>query len=327
VVARLLASREVRTLLVLALVLGLGAAKEPRLLSAESVSAMVLWLPILMALAIGQMFVIVSRGIDVSVGSALALSGLAAGMLFRSHPELPISLGVGVALLVGIGLGAVNGALVVAAKVPPIIATLGTLSIYRGLALWVSRGEQIDANHLPVELSRWSLEGPFRVGAIVVPWLLIAALGVAALAQVVMRHTLWGRSLYMIGGHPEAARMRGIAVSPSLFWAYLLCGACAGLGGMLYAAQFGFVNPGITGLGFELTVIAATVIGGCDVRGGVGSVPGVLLGCALLAAVNVTLSVLGIAADWQMLAYGAIIVLALLLDALAGRWVTRGVEA
>lgn len=323
---RHLTSRELRTLLILALVLGLGALKEPRLLSEESVSAMVLWLPILACLAIGQMFVIVSRGIDVSVGSAMALSALAAGMSFRAYPDLAVGWGVAVAVATGALLGAVNGILITGARVPPIITTLGTLSIYRGLTLWISGGEQIDANHLPIALSRWSVEGPVRIGEIVFPWLLVASLGVALLAQVTMRHTLWGRSLYMIGGNPDAARMRGIAVASSLFWAYLVCGTCAGLGGILYAAQFGFVNPGITGLGFELTVIAATVIGGCDVRGGVGSVAGVLLGCALLAAVNVTLAVLGIAADWQTLAYGAIIVLALVLDALAGRWVTRGAE-
>lgn len=317
--SKLVASREARTLVLILLVLLIGGLKEPRLLSPSSISSILLWIPLLTVMAVGQMLVIVSRGIDVSVGSVLGLAGMIVGMLFRAHPEMSVALGAVLSLGIGAVLGLVNGALISLAKIPPIITTLGTLSVYRGLVFIVSHGEQVDSNYIPTALTNWSMAGPLKLGPVTLPWLIVFALLVALLGHFFAYRTVLGRNLYAVGSHPEAAHLRGVPVRKTVFVAYVLCGALAGLAGVLYMSRYGFVNPATAGQGMELTVIAATVIGGCDVRGGSGTVLGVVLGCVLLGVVNVALAVLGVAADWQVLVYGAVILLALGFDALLSR--------
>ncbi len=315
----ILSSREARTFALIVLVFLLGVFKEPRLFSPSSISSILLWIPLLTVMAVGQMLVIVSRGIDVSVGSIVGFSGIVVGMLFRDHPGMNIWLGTLLSIGIGAGLGFVNGSLIAWAKIPPIITTLGTLSAYRGLTFIVSGAKQVDSSHIPTAITDWSMSGPLRIGGVTIPWMIVFVLIVAVLGHVYASRTTMGRNLYAIGSHPEAAHLRGVPVAKSVLFAYILCGALAGFAGALYMSRYGFVNPGTAGNGFELTVIAATVIGGCDVRGGSGSVLGVVLGCILLGVVNVGLSVLGIAADWQILVYGAVILLALGFDAFAGR--------
>lgn len=297
----------------------MGWLKEPRLLSASSISSILLWIPLLTIMAVGQMCVIVSRGIDVSVGSILGLSGILVGMLFKAHPETNIFVGAAAALAIGTGLGFLNGAMIAWVRVPPIIATLGTLSAYRGLTFLVSKGEQVDSNYIPTALTNWSMNGPFRIGGVTIPWLIVFALLAAVLGHLFAHRTTLGRNLYAIGSNPEAAHLRGVPVRRSVLFAYVVCGALAGFAGILYMSRYGFVNPASAGQGMELTVIAATVIGGCDVRGGSGNAFGVVLGCVLLGTVNVALAVLGVAADWQLLVYGTVILLALGFDAALGR--------
>jgi rhamnose transport system permease protein len=269
----------------------------------------------------GEMMVIITRGIDVSVGSTLALAGIIVGMIFRDFPGFNIYLGTLLAILIGLALGAINGALVAWAKIPPVITTLGTLSAYRGLTFIVSQGRQIDPNHVPRSLIRWSQVGPFGIN--LVPWVVVIALVVALLTFFFLRSAKTGRNVYAIGGNQDAAILRGIPVALTTFLVYAITGALAGLAGVLYASRFGFVNPGETGVGFELTVIAAVVIGGTNVFGGSGSVLGVFLGCLLLGTINVALSVLGIAATWQLAVYGFVILLAVVVDAIIQRELRR----
>jgi rhamnose transport system permease protein len=151
---------------------------------------------------------------------------------------------------------------------------------------------------------------------------LIAAF-VAVLAYLFLHFTKPGRNVYAIGGNPDAAQLRGIPVQITTFLVYTITGAMAGLAGILYASRFGFVNPGETGVGFELTVIAAVVIGGTNVFGGSGTVLGVALGCLLLGTINVALAVLGIAATWQLAVYGFVILLAVTVDAIIQRELRR----
>jgi rhamnose transport system permease protein len=310
-------NRELRALILLVVVFATAALKEPRLLEPTSISSILLWIPLLTVMAVGQMLVIISRGIDVSVGATLGFTGIAVGMIFRAHPDLNIYLAAGIALVIGALLGGINGVLVAWARVPPIIATLGTLSAYRGLTFLLSRGSQIDANDIPVALTNWSIHGPIpQVGGVTVPWILVFTLVVAIVGHLLATRTVVGRNLYAVGSNAEAARLHGIKVGSTLALAYVVCGALAGFAGMLYASRYGFVNPGTAGLGMELNVIAAVVIGGCDVRGGAGTVPGVVIGCVLLGVINVALAVIGIAADWQLLVYGAVIMVALCLDAI-----------
>ncbi len=312
-------TRETRALILLIVVFVAAAIKAPRILEPSSISSILLWIPLLTVMAVGQMLVIVSRGIDVSVGSTLGFAGIAVGMIFRSHPDLNIYLGAITALAIGAALGLVNGALVAWLRIPAIISTLGTLSAYRGLTFIFSRGEQIDSNNIPDAVQRWSIDGPVAIRGVTIPWILVFTILVVIAGHLFARRTVIGRNLYAVGSNAEAARIHGVRVNAVTILAYVICGALAGFAGILYASRYGFVNPGTAGVGMELNVIAATVIGGCDVRGGAGTVPGVVIGCVLLGVLNVALAVIGIAADWQLLVYGGVILLALGLDAIVGR--------
>jgi len=220
-------------------------------------------------------------------------------------------------------LGAINGGLIALAKVPPIIATLGTLSAYRGLVFIVSKGDQVDSNMIPDALTNWTLHGPIQIGGVTVSWLLVWAIVAAGLTAYMLRQTRTGRDIYSIGSNPDAARLRGIPVTRVTFLVYTICGAVAGLAGVLYASRYGFVNPATAGAGFELIVIAAVVIGGTNVFGGSGTVPGVILGCLLLGTINVALAVLGIDETWQKLVYGLVILIALMLDSGVQKWLGK----
>lgn len=309
-------------IIVFLLLIVIGATlAQPRFLTLFNLRSILLWVPLLTVVAMGEMMVIITRGIDVSVGSTLALAGIIVGMIFRDFPGFNIYLGTLLAILIGLALGAINGALIAWVKIPPVITTLGTLSAYRGLTFIVSKGRQIDPNHVPRSLIRWSQVGPFDIN--LVPWVVVIAIAVALLTYFFLRSSKVGRNIYAIGGNQEAAVLRGIPVAWTTFLVYTVTGGLAGLAGILYASRFGFVNPGETGVGFELTVIAAVVIGGTNVFGGSGSVLGVFLGCLLLGTINVALSVLGIAATWQLAVYGFVILLAVVVDAIIQRELRR----
>lgn len=324
---RLAAFREGGTLVLLLLVVIFAAIKEPRFLEAKSINSILLWMPLLAVVGMGQMLVIVTRGIDVSVGSIVGLAGISAGMLFRTNPDLNLFAGTLAGVGVGLILGAINGAAIAWTRVPPIIATLGTLSAYRGLVFIVSGGRQVDSNDIPQGLTRLSIYGPIRLGEVTIPWILVIALLISAATAWFVRRTRTGRDIFAVGSHPEAARLRGIPVTRTTFLVYSVTGALAGLAGVLYASRYGFVNPATAGQGMELSVIAAVVIGGTKVTGGSGTVLGVLLGCLLLGTINVALAVLGIAATWQLLVYGAVILIALLVEMAIQRAVVRWQEA
>jgi rhamnose transport system permease protein len=318
---RLARIREAAIVVLLGIIIAVVTAIEPRFLSTFNIRSILLWVPLLTVVAMGQMMVIIIRGIDVSVGSTLGFAGIVVGMLFRDHPTFNVYLGTLLGILIGTVLGAINGILIAWVKIPPVITTLGTLSAYRGFVFIVSGGRQIDPNHIPVELIRWSQRGPF--GSQLIPWVVIIALVVAVLMYLFLNYTKTGRNIYALGSNPEAARLRGIPVDLTTFIVYAITGAMAGLAGILYASRFGFVNPGQTGVGFELTVIAAVVLGGTNVFGGSGSVVGTVLGSLLLGTINVALAVLGIAETWQMAVYGIVILLTVIIDAIFQHQIRR----
>jgi len=320
-VARLRQLRELGTLLLLLLVVLGTAAIQPRYLTANSIRSILLWVPLLAVIGMGEMIVIIIRGIDVSVGSIVGLSGLVVGMMWRDIPGFPIIVTVLLAMLIGLILGAINGFLIARVKVPAVIVTLGALSSYRGLTFLITRGSQIDGNFIPKSLIRLSQTGPFGIRS--VPWVVFVVIAIGVLTWLLLRYTRLGRHIYALGSNPDAAHLRGVPVAGVTFFAYAFTGILCGLAGVLYASRFGFLNPGQTGVGLELTVIAAVVIGGVNVFGGSGSVWGVLLGCLLLGAINVSLAVLGIAGTWQLAVYGFVILLAVTSDALLQRRLQR----
>jgi len=321
VLDRLTQVRALRTLILLLIVVLGTTAIEPRYLNPNSIRSILLWVPLLAVIAMGEMMVIIIRGIDVSVGSIVGLAGMAVGLMFRDTPGFSIALGVVVSTLIGLALGALNGFLVAKAKVPAVIVTLGGLTAYRGATFLLSNGSQIDNNYIPKGLVRWSQVGPFGIRE--VPWVIFIILGIALLTWLILRYTRLGHHIYALGSNPDAARLRGVNVDRVTWFAYAFTGALAGFAGLLYASRFGFLNPGQTGVGLELTVIAAVVIGGVSVYGGSGSVPGVLLGCLLLGAINVALAVLGVAGTWQLAVYGVVILIAVTADSLLQRGLHR----
>lgn len=289
------------------------AIKEPRFLQPQSIESVLLWLPLILVAAMGQMFVVATGGIDISIGSILGFCGIVVGLLMKSAPDLSVPLLFVAGLGFGLALGIANAALVTWARVSPLIVTIGTLAAFRGLTFVVSKGDQIDASMVPEQVTSLANRG-LEIGGVTFSALLLVALAVSVMAAFVLNKTVFGRNVLAYGSNPSAARLRGISGNAVTFWVYALSGATAGLAGVMYAARFGFVNPLSAGQNFELTVIAAVAIGGTKLTGGSASVLGVFIGCLLLSCINVALAVLGIDANWQMLTYGLVILVAVAID-------------
>ncbi|RYE87904.1 MAG: ABC transporter permease [Hyphomicrobiales bacterium] len=263
-----------------------------------------------MIAAMGQMLVLVGRHVDLSMGSMLGLSAMITGMMFRDMPEIPWGFGFVVAIGVGAFLGLVNGTLVTVFKLPAIIVTLGTLNLYRGLTFIVSNARQVDRQFIPADLKGMSQTSPIFG----IPWIIFMAFTVAILTYWFAMHTKVGRQIFALGSNPVAAPLRGIKVTQVTLLVFTIAGALSGLAGIMYASRWGFVNPSNTGFGFEFQVIAAVVIGGVSINGGVGSVLGVVLGVLLMGCVAAALPLLGIPGTAQGAIYGAVILVALLID-------------
>jgi rhamnose transport system permease protein len=264
---------------------------------------------ILILLALGQMLVILTRGIDLSIAANLALSGMLVALFNRNYPGA----GVVPVLVLAIGSGAVlgllNGLLVWRLKLPPIVVTLGTMSVYRGLIYLLSGGTWVNDNQMsPAFLGFVRAE---LLGLTVLSWLAIVATAGAVFG---MRSTILGRNLYAAGGNPAAASYTGIDPGRMQCVAYTICGAIAGLCGYLWVARFAVAYTDIA-LGFELQVIAACLIGGVAIAGGVGTVAGVVLGCLFIGIIRNSLPLIGISPFWQMGINGLVIVIAAVLSA------------
>lgn len=302
-----------------ALVAILGAI-EPRILTGEAASILLLTVPLVLVGAAGQLLVIISRHVDISMGSILGLSAIVAGMAFRDLPGLPVAGGFAIGIGVGAAAGLVNALLVTRLGLHSIIVTLGTLNIFRGLAFIVADGRQVSAQELPEALL--ALGRPAALG---IPAITLLALLALALAHGVLRHTGLGRALFAVGSNPQAAHLRGVRVTSATSLAFALSGAAAGLAGVMYAARFGVVNASSAGVGYELTVIAAVIVGGASIAGGVGSAFGAGLGVLLVGVIEVALPMLGVARVWQDVLFGLIILAALAADRIVtGRLFARG---
>ncbi|GAA3870092.1 ABC transporter permease [Streptomyces sedi] len=298
--------------LVVALVLLVATTwlANSRFLSAQSVRDILLSTALTLLLACGMTMVVVGRGIDLSVASVLGLSAFGTATVLADHPGLPVPLAALVGVGIGAACGAVNGVVIAYGRVPALVATLGTLYVFRGLVYFLAGGSRISAGELP----RGFLDfGTARV--LGVPWLfLIAVAALLAVGEFLRRHRA-GRDLYAIGSHEEAARLAGIPIPSRLLLAYVVSGTLAGLGGVLYAARYGTVDAS-AGYGMELDIVAAVVVGGVAIFGGSGSVFGAALGALLLTVINNALPVLGVDPFWQRAVVGALIIAAIALDRL-----------
>jgi rhamnose transport system permease protein len=268
---------------------------------------------ILIILALGQAAVILTRSIDLSVAANLALTGMVVAMLNDQHPEIPLAALLILSAALGLALGAINGLLVWKLDIPPIVVTLGTLTIYRGMAFVISGGEWVNAHEMTPEF----LEISRRVvaGLPLLSWTAVAAI---LAAWLLFTRTGLGRAFYATGGNPTAAVYAGIDVGRTRFLAFCLSGTVAGVCGYLWVARYAVAYVDIAA-GFELDVVAACVIGGVSIAGGIGSVGGAVLGSLFLGLIKNALPVVGVSPFWQMAISGAIIIAAVAINARAER--------
>lgn len=256
-------------------------------------------------LSIGMCMVIITAGIDLSVGSVFALSGILACMAITKW-NLGVPAGILTGLVAGLALGYFNGFCVTVLKLPPMIATLGTMSIARGIAYTVTGGYPIGS--LP---DAFKFLGLGYIARIPTPIVLMVVL--AALASLFLHKTVAGRWIYAVGGNEEGARISGVRVNGGKCLVYSLSGFMAAVSGIAMAARLG-VGQSTSGIGYEMDAIAATVIGGASLSGGSGSILGAIIGAAIMGVLRNGLVLLDVSAYWQQTVIGAVIILAVTLD-------------
>jgi rhamnose transport system permease protein len=317
-VDRFFVVRELGILLALVLLIAGTTLANPRFLSAQSIKDLLLAATTLAIMAVGQAIVVITRNVDLSVGSIMGLSAFATGALFVSTPGMPIVGALLVGTLLGVVCGVINGALIVVARVPALVVTLGTLYVFRGIDYSWATGRQVNAADMPPSFLRMGSDAVLGI-----PYLALFAVVVVIVAGYYMRSFRSGREMYAIGSDPDAARLSGIPTGRRVFAAFVTSGALAGLAGVLYAARFGTLDA-VVGLGSELNVVAAVVVGGVAIFGGSGSVYGAALGAVLLSTIEKALPSLGINPFWRYALVGALILAAIGLDrALAVRVADR----
>ncbi len=268
---------------------------------------------ILIILALGQMTVILTKSIDLSVAANLAFTGMAVAMLDAAYPGLPLALLIVLAVVIGAALGAINGFLVWLLQIPPIVVTLGTLTIYRGMAFVLSGGSWVNAHQMTPDFL--NLPRLVVLGLPILSWVAIA---IVFLIWFVLTRTPFGRSTYAAGGNPTAAVYAGIDIGRARFLAFVVSGALAGLAGYLWVSRYAVAYVDIAA-GFELDSVAANVIGGVSIAGGIGTVVGTVLGALFLGVIKNALPVIGISPFAQMAISGIVIVLAVVFNARAER--------
>ncbi len=296
--------------IVLVLLIGLRA---PVFLTPESLIGVLTDTSFLIMLVLAQTTVILTRGIDLSVAANLALTGMVAALLSRAMPSLPLIAAMSLAMMLGAALGAINGLFIAGIGIPPIVVTLGTLSIYRGTIFLIAGGSWLTSK----DMSSAFLAFP-NMSFVGIPILIVISTLVILGFWAFLNHTRLGRALYAVGGNPVAARYCGIDLSNQQFLVYTLAGTVSGLCGYLWVSRYGIAYTDIA-QGYELTIIAACVIGGVSIAGGVGSVQGAVLGALFLGVVVNALPVINISPFWQMFISGAFILTAVVVNARSER--------
>ena len=306
----LLRFRELGIVLALVLVVGATTIDNPHFLSATNVQQILSGASIIALLAIGETIVIITRNVDLSIGSVLGLSAYATGQLYVHHPHVSLVVVFLLALAIGVACGVVNGLIVTVARVPSLVVTLGTLYIIRGIDGAWAGGNQVNASMLPNSFNK------IGYGTIAgVPYLAIIGIVAVAIATYAMRSFRTARDFYAIGSHPDAARLAGIPVGKRVFLAFVLSGGIAGLAGAVWLSYYASVDA-IAGVGYEFQVIAAVVVGGVAIFGGSGTVLGAALGALLLNTINSALVVVNVSSFWSQALAGALLLAAIAFDRL-----------
>lgn len=281
--------------------------------TAENIGDMLKETAVLAICATGMMCVMITGGIDLSIGAIMALGAMVAGTVLKYNQGLPNFVIVLIAIGVGLVCGIINGALVSGLHIIPIIATLGTMNIFRGITYLVANGSWIKQQEMGEKFLSLATGSVFGVNNLI---LIVIVVYIAA--AFFMTQTRTGRKIYAVGNSEENARVSGIKTQRTLVMAYAILGAVAGLGGILYVCKYG-VAQGETCVGYEMNVIAACVLGGVSVTGGTGRVPGVLLGAIMLGMLNNAMPLIHISAFWQDAIRGLIILLSIIANSLIRR--------
>ncbi|MBP0484946.1 ABC transporter permease [Sagittula salina] len=313
---RFLKSREAMLTGAILALLALIASRFPGFIAPGNLARVFTDTSPLLILALGQTVVILTRCIDLSVAANLALSGMVCAMLNAAWPGLPVPVILAVAVTLGAIMGMANGILVWKLQIPPIVVTLGTMTIYRGIIFLISDGAWVNAHEMSAAFTGFPRAS--LLGLPVLAWMgILATAGVA----LMIARTPLGRAFYAVGGNPHAAVYTGLSVGRTQFWAFTLSGALAGLTGYLWVARYAVAYVDIAA-GFELEVVAACVIGGISIAGGAGTILGTLLGALFLGIVKNALPVVDVSPFWQMAISGSAIIVAVTLNTRSAR--TKG---
>jgi ribose transport system permease protein len=290
---------------------------SPVFLSRINIENLLFSSTIVAVVAIGQAFVILVAGIDLSVGAVLALSSVL-GVVLATQYELPVVVAALLALGVGAGIGLLNGLAVTVLRLPALIATLAMMSVTRGVAYLISDGRNIaPVPDIYVDIQSLRIFG--------VPFVIIFTAFVALMAHVVLTRTRFGREIFATGGNPVAARLAGIKTNRVVLVAYIISGAAAALGGLMITARLE-AGAATAGFGYELIVISAVVIGGVSLFGGEGRITGVLLGVILLGLVQNAVNLLNVPPNYDYIVSGAVIAAAAALDVYRRSYVEAGLR-
>lgn len=305
-------SREL-TLAVVMIVLAIAVAgRTPNFLDPRNLQNVTKDAAIIAICAIGEALVILTRNVDLSVESTIGLVAYVVGDVLRTQ-HIPVAEAWLLGIALGLGLGIVNGIIVAGFRVPSIVATLGTLSVYRGLDFFVATGREVNLVDLPAGYTDVATQNVFGVPVFAI----VAALVVVGVAGM-LKYTVFGRQIYAVGSNAAAAAVLGIRSRLMVFAAFSICGLLAGVAGVLWGIDYGTIYA-TSGSGLALQVIAATVVGGVSIAGGSGTVVGAALGALFLGLVNNALLVLLLPQEWLQVIYGAVILVAVAADAIVQR--------
>lgn len=308
--------RELTLVAIMFVLGGLVSISAPQFLTASNLSQVAVLAAVTAIAAIGEALVIITRNVDLSVEATIGLVAYVVAFSLESQ-TLSAPTAVVAGLLLGLLLGMVNGFVIAVLRVPSIVATLGTLSVFRGIDYFIAGSHQVPLAGLPEGFT-----DPARGAILGIPTFVLLTIVVVTIGTTVLRSSRFGRQLYAVGSNPEAAAILGIPSRRVVFTAFALCGLLSGLAGVMWVMQFGTIN-GTAATGAGLAIIAAAVVGGVNIFGGSGTLAGAALGALFLGFVANALILVGLSQFWLQAIYGAVILAAVATDAVIRRRVLR----
>ena len=308
--------RELSLVAIMLVLGGLVAISAPQFLTLANLSQVAVLASVIAVAAVGEAIVVITRNVDLSVEATIGLVAYCVARVLELHAlDAPAAIVLGLGL--GLVLGMINGVIVTLFRVPAIVATLGTLSVFRGVDYLVAGSHQVPLAALPT-----SFPDAARASFLGIPIFVLVVLVVVLIGSLILRSTRFGRQLYAVGSNPEAAAILGIPSRFVVFAAFSLCGLLAGLAGVMWVMEFGTIN-GTSATGVVLAVVAAVVVGGVNIFGGSGTLAGAALGALFLGFIANALILVGLSQFWLQAIYGVVILVAVSADAIILRRIKR----